>query len=776
MPFYILVATPTAAFGDLIQNSLEESGRFQVHVASSYSAVRVAVEKNDYGIIVLDSDLEGEMRDLFRDLAARFPAVKIVMIPPENNPHHPLVEGLVCSAYLRKPFYLPDLMSLIDELSSDAPSAPPAADPGLGWLDSAAVEALASTSGARAALVSRPDGTAILGGALAESARGQLVELGVRFWQRPERTDQVRFARLEGDGQDVLIYLTAISLPGEVGLGLVFGGATPLSKVRAWSASFVRGLRDLAVNPHALTAAPATEVVVPADQARPAVPADQARPLVPSDQASPVVPEDLPEREIPDEEDGNDDAVLRGFNLTEMLGAIPAPDPNGKVATGKKRFSTRGWVADLNLARQDLLTSDDDEVENASAILPAQLPDDQTSRPESPDSGGLDADAPAYPNDLLWRWEPESAEDEDWVREPRRKNGGREGSGGEAPRADDGGQTSGLSLSDLPSQLFEPDEIFNQPLPTLKEEDEVTPPTSKVDSALPPPFEAFDWKTTARAASEAQVSLDAATPPVTIPAAAPDVPASAGPASVSSVQEGQVAETLGTNSSPAAGSADSSLNGADPSQSPAVELARPGDAPAELKRKAPILDNLISETALASLTGVNFTEEEDEADGSRSSLTNGLTSLDQLEASSAGISLINYTCILIPRIPTHYLTGEISERLSQWMQQLCLAFGWLLEGISLRPEYFQWTVQVTPAISPGNVIKIVRQNTSEHIFGQFERFRQQNPSGDFWANGYLIVSGSQPPSAQLLRDYISQTRRRQGLGRTPGDASPRSTL
>lgn len=146
-------------------------------------------------------------------------------------------------------------------------------------------------------------------------------------------------------------------------------------------------------------------------------------------------------------------------------------------------------------------------------------------------------------------------------------------------------------------------------------------------------------------------------------------------------------------------------------------------------------------------------------------LVSTITSLGQLEPSSPALSLLNYTCVLVPRLPQHYLTGELADRMAVWVQHLCLAFGWRLEGISIRPEYLQWTVQVAPAISPGNLVRIVRQRTSLQIFGHYPHLAEENPSGDFWANGYLIVSGAQPPSAQLLRDYIAQTRKRQGANK-----------
>ncbi len=140
-----------------------------------------------------------------------------------------------------------------------------------------------------------------------------------------------------------------------------------------------------------------------------------------------------------------------------------------------------------------------------------------------------------------------------------------------------------------------------------------------------------------------------------------------------------------------------------------------------------------------------------------------LTSINQLEPVSAALSQINYTCVLVPRFPQHYLTGELADRLAQWIHQLCLAYGWRLEGIAIRPEYLQWTVQVAPSISPGNLVRIIRQRSSLNTVNHYAILREQNPSGDFWASGYLIVSGVQPPSAQLLREYIIQTRKRQGV-------------
>jgi REP element-mobilizing transposase RayT/CheY-like chemotaxis protein len=134
-----------------------------------------------------------------------------------------------------------------------------------------------------------------------------------------------------------------------------------------------------------------------------------------------------------------------------------------------------------------------------------------------------------------------------------------------------------------------------------------------------------------------------------------------------------------------------------------------------------------------------------------------------LEPVSPSVYNLDYACILVPRFTQHHLTGDLSERLGEWVQQICVAFGWRLEFISVRPEYLQWIVNVPPATSPAYLMRIMRQHTSEKIFTEFPRFTKENPSGDFWAPGYLIMGGSQPPPPRLIKDFIVQTRQRQGI-------------
>jgi REP element-mobilizing transposase RayT/ActR/RegA family two-component response regulator len=136
-----------------------------------------------------------------------------------------------------------------------------------------------------------------------------------------------------------------------------------------------------------------------------------------------------------------------------------------------------------------------------------------------------------------------------------------------------------------------------------------------------------------------------------------------------------------------------------------------------------------------------------------------------LEPVSPALYNLCYACLLIPRFDRHYLTGDLADRVTDWMQDVCIAYGWRLEHIAVRPEYLQWIANVPPAVSPGFIMRIVRQQISARIFSDFPRFAKENPSGDFWAPGYLIMGGPQPHPSKLIKDFIQQTRQRQGISR-----------
>jgi len=134
-----------------------------------------------------------------------------------------------------------------------------------------------------------------------------------------------------------------------------------------------------------------------------------------------------------------------------------------------------------------------------------------------------------------------------------------------------------------------------------------------------------------------------------------------------------------------------------------------------------------------------------------------------LEPASPAICYLSYACMMVPRMPQHSIGGDLAERLSGWTRQLCLAYGWRLDRLEVNPDYVEWVMNVPPTVSPSTMMRIFRQQTSARIFADFPALLRDNPSGDFWAPGYLIMSSGQLPPEVLVKEFIKQTRRRQGV-------------
>jgi len=124
---------------------------------------------------------------------------------------------------------------------------------------------------------------------------------------------------------------------------------------------------------------------------------------------------------------------------------------------------------------------------------------------------------------------------------------------------------------------------------------------------------------------------------------------------------------------------------------------------------------------------------------------------------------LSYTCLLIPRFPAHQLKGDLADFLPQWLQQVCVSYGWRLEFVIADPDYLQWAIWVLPATSPGHFMHVIRRKISDMIFSNFGKIKRENFSTDFWAPGYLVVLGTRPHPKEMIEQYIRLTRRQQGL-------------
>lgn len=124
---------------------------------------------------------------------------------------------------------------------------------------------------------------------------------------------------------------------------------------------------------------------------------------------------------------------------------------------------------------------------------------------------------------------------------------------------------------------------------------------------------------------------------------------------------------------------------------------------------------------------------------------------------------LSYSCLLIPRFPDHYLTGDITDDLPQWLKSVCISYGWRLGEVMIRPGYIQWVITVPLTTNPAQFMRVIRQLTSQKILEYYPRYKRQNLSLDFWAPGFSVAPGKQFQTDDNIHSFILQTRRNQGI-------------
>lgn len=694
MPEKILVATPDLAFGEWLRSSLAENGGYAVTLVRDGSEVLLQAASTPFALVILDAELPGEpFIPLARSLAVLIPGMRLMVIPPENNPHHPSLAGLAPHGFVNRPFYLPELLSSVHALLTSREARPAAGDlsplmvekSGSDWTEDAAqagqqLSRLLFETSAQAALITFEGKVWASAGQLGPGAVQEAASRLLDCWECEQKSHLARYLRIESSGSDHLLY--AAPLLDELVLALLYDPAASLTKAHSQAAQLVKSLTRAAAPEELPQAGPAVEVP-PEEPPAPVLalqddPQAELASLLMNLQPSAVGPEpaDLPPA---DEDEQQPEPVLRLADLLDQPELVD--DEPGEVIR----------LDDL-LAQPE--SADDDQVYRLDELL---------GRPEETRAG-----QEAVLRLINFVSAPEEGE-EDRPAE-------------DEPRID---------LSTLLAGMPPPDPGGPPVFPAAEE---WVPEEDSLEPSSPP---ANSWE-------EVAARLKAA--------GRPEAPAVEPPDAVAEPGGEEIPGWL-------AAAPQESANNEIPEEIPDwlnAEIAEPAVPPVQSLSAGETtpLPEPPYKTRPAGPLVLNPAD-----------LHNNEAPLVPAGAEGKALPTLTdlvYTCILIPERPENSLSGELAELLAVWFPQYCLAFGWRLEGLAIYPEYVQWTVQLTPTISPGSVVRILRQRSSERIFERFPQLRYGAARGDFWAQGYLAVRGQEPPAGWVLRDFLNQTRQRQG--------------
>lgn len=335
MQKWILAVSPDHEFLEQISAHLQEGGRFLVISATTAKEALSAAASQPFDLAILDAEISDHpLVPMARELTALLPNLRLLVYPPNNNPKHPALNGLISNGFLNKPFFGPEVISKITNIFKEIPRQQPSIDTSEKTLPEMWVEdpnsgarqieqLLGSTTATAGLLLLR--GQVIAGsGALSDESAGNIVNFLTRYWTNIQSGELFRYLRMNFETVTYLVY--AVPLFKNVAIGLVYPPNASLDDVRTEVTLLRKGFLGLYTNTgelrHSFSVNQASLAGTPPTGA-------EERP--PQRAKTRPIPGEQPEDEDLTEEQEEETAVLGEEELQhidEMIADMPSPDPD----------------------------------------------------------------------------------------------------------------------------------------------------------------------------------------------------------------------------------------------------------------------------------------------------------------------------------------------------------------------------------------------------------------------------------------------------------------
>lgn len=225
----VLVVAPQASFGELIRQSLEETGRYRVEVAHQAADGIQRCGRGSFQLVLLDGDLpDAHIQQLAAEIRAARPGARIAAFLPDG----PAGNGSpAVDAVLGKPFYLPDLLAAVRQLIPPERASDGGAWPSGAEEDQALLARAASASQALGAVLLRGGEVRAAAGCAGSEWSRELAGLFQGRGGGLPGLETVTYRPAPGGSGRVLVY--TVGWGDDSLMALIFDEGVPYSAARA---------------------------------------------------------------------------------------------------------------------------------------------------------------------------------------------------------------------------------------------------------------------------------------------------------------------------------------------------------------------------------------------------------------------------------------------------------------------------------------------------------------------------------------------------------------
>jgi CheY-like chemotaxis protein len=269
----VLIVDPNQAFATMLQQSLEETSRYDAVAVNTGQDALEAAARNNYNLAIVDMGVEDvEAISLVRQLREAYPTLPLMVIPLDGDTPPEELSDCELQGTLPKPFFLPELPQRVEAAIKGANGQPVAAEaaneagaateaPGVAEIPlppapkidaspdlAQRIKNLFQEIGAEAVILTQEEEIVTQISRLPEGETIALADIIHESWHTSARVaeilgkEQLRFEQsIEGD--EHLLYSLAVSQ--ETILSVVVEGHIPLGMIRHRTKETAETLRGL---------------------------------------------------------------------------------------------------------------------------------------------------------------------------------------------------------------------------------------------------------------------------------------------------------------------------------------------------------------------------------------------------------------------------------------------------------------------------------------------------------------------------------------------------
>ena len=115
--------------------------------------------------------------------------------------------------------------------------------------------------------------------------------------------------------------------------------------------------------------------------------------------------------------------------------------------------------------------------------------------------------------------------------------------------------------------------------------------------------------------------------------------------------------------------------------------------------------------------------------------------------------------ILVPADPSIFLTGKLAGELGDWIPQVCESMAWEVDALAVRPEFVRIGLVAAPDQTDEIITCTLQDATARLVASSYPQMELNPEKPLFWADDFLKINPNDPPDQSELNAFIHHLRR-----------------